>query len=182
VIADHCVTAGLLHGEQHRIVGPKGSPKLGTADDQQQQDRHSDAGFDPRRTFFGAAPRRPTVHCRRNSVVAVKVAGIPGHGTNGVKAWLALILMKMRLGSGRPNVAHDSVQAIDVASAHSQLNGKLAGKVSAGAKLMDLCIAFWIPGVSAGKSLAYCAPIRVAPLQRGRFCCQRAEIGDSHSD
>jgi hypothetical protein len=76
--------------------------------------------------------------------------GIPGHGTNGVKAWLALIFMKTRLGAGRPAVAQDSLQAINVPSSHSQLWGKLAGKVNAGAKVIELCIEFWMPSVSAG--------------------------------
>jgi hypothetical protein len=75
---------------------------------------------------------------------------MPGHGTSGVKAWLAPILMKTRLGPGRPAAAHDSVHAIDIPSSHSQLWGKLAGKVSAGIKAMELCIEFRMPVASTG--------------------------------
>lgn len=88
---------------------------------------------------------------------------MPGHGTSGVKAWLAVILMDRRLGPGRPTAAHDSVHDIRVPSSHPQLCGKLAGKLSAGAKLIALCIEFRMPVVSIGRPLAYSAPMRVVP-------------------
>ena len=93
-------------------------------------------------------------------MTAVSVAGIPGQGTSGVKAWLALIVIKTRLGPGRPRVRHDWAQAIGVPSSHSQLRGKLAGKLSAGKNRIAPCIEFWMPTVSSGRSRAYSAPMR----------------------
>ena len=75
---------------------------------------------------------------------------MPGQGTSGVKGWFAVIRMNMRLGPGRPIVAHDSLQVIGVSSLHSQLRGKLAGNVSAGPKLIALCIACCMPLASSG--------------------------------
>jgi hypothetical protein len=91
-----------------------------------------------------------SAHCRRTAVVAVNSAGTPGHGTSGVKAWFAVMLRNTRLGLARPAVAHDSLHAIAVPSSHSQLRGKLAGKDSAGAKLIAFRIEFCIPFVSSG--------------------------------
>jgi hypothetical protein len=39
---------------------------------------------------------------------------------------------------------------MEVWLSHSQLWGKLAGKVRVGVKLIELCIEFWMPTVSVG--------------------------------
>jgi hypothetical protein len=83
----HRIAASFLDGEQHRVVCPEDVTQLETADDQEQQHWHNDASLDGRRAFLRASPKSPDCHyCSRTSVVAVKIAGMLGHGTNGVKA------------------------------------------------------------------------------------------------
>src|SRR5438128_4272588 len=71
--------------------------------------------------------------------------------------------MKTRFGPGRPTAAQDSAQEMAAPSSHSQLWGKFAGKESWGLKLIEFCIEFLMPVVSAERYLAYSAPMRVAP-------------------
>jgi hypothetical protein len=75
---------------------------------------------------------------------------MPGQGASGVKGWFAVIRMNMRLGPGRPTVAHDPLQVIGVPSLHSQLRGNPAGKLNGGEKLIALCIACCMALVSSG--------------------------------
>ena len=161
MIVHHRIAAGLLDRDQHRVVGPQGSGGFNGADDSQQQRRHYEGGLDSRRTRLGCVPGPlAAIHCSRTSVAAVSVAGMPGQGASGEKGWFAVIRMNMRLGPGRPTVAHDSLQVIGVSSSHSQLRGKLAGKVNGGPKLVALCIACCMPLVLSGYVRAYPAPIR----------------------
>jgi len=83
----HSISAGLLDGEKHRVVGPQGSPELDAADDQQKQHRYSNTGLDRGGALFRAASRWPAAdHCRRISVADVNVAGNTGHGRSGAAA------------------------------------------------------------------------------------------------
>jgi hypothetical protein len=141
-------------------------PERDNAENQQEEERNRNTGLDCRAAGFGAVAKgSANVHCKRTFVDAVRVAGIPGHGTRGVKVWLALIVRKTRFGPNRPAAAHDSVHAIAVMSSHSQLWGKLGGKVSAGVKLVEVCIELWMPAVSVGLCRAYSAPMRVVAVR-----------------
>jgi hypothetical protein len=142
MVVSHRKPAGFLDRQKHRVVGPKHSRQLNAAENEQEQHADDDTDFNRCGPLLSAAqPPCAPAHRSRISVVADKLAGIPGHGTSGAKGWLALIVMNRRLGPGRPTVAHDSVQLIDVPSSHSQLCGKLTGNPSGGAKLIALCIA-----------------------------------------
>jgi hypothetical protein len=82
----------------------------------------------------------------RKSVDALKLVGIPGHGSRGVKDCVAPTVINTRLGPGRAGlcVAHEAEQEIPNGvgeSLHLQVTGKLAGKVSAGLKLIELVMA-----------------------------------------
>lgn len=158
----HCVAAGFLDRQKHRIVGPEGPPEFDATQNDEKQSPDDEAGLNGRSALFRTKPsRRAARYCRRNSVAVVRLAGMPGHGTIGVKAWLALTLINIRFGPGRPTAAHDSVHDIAVPSLHSQLCGKLGGKLSAGVKPIALRIELWMPDVSSGYFRAYSAPIRV---------------------
>jgi hypothetical protein len=58
--------------------------------------------------------------------------------------------MKTRFGPGRPAVAHETVQGIDLPSSHSQLRGKVAGKLSGGLKLIEFSMELSMPAASDG--------------------------------
>jgi hypothetical protein len=64
-------------------------------------------------------------------VPLVSEVGIPGQGTNGVNACVALTVINMRLGT-LPVPVQVVPQVIEVPSAHSQLGGKALGKVRVG--------------------------------------------------
>ena len=116
--SSHC--GRLPRPQKHRVAGPEGPPQLDAAQNELEKHVNDEAGVDRCSSLLSAAPRRrDPPHRRRISVVADRLAGMPGHGTSGEKAWLAVSLMNRRFGPARPTPAHDSVQLMDIPSSHS---------------------------------------------------------------